>query len=389
MVYNIVILGGNFAGASTAHYLLRHVLPLLDSTDSKATYKVTLVSPSDHTFFKVGAPRALMAGSKTDLLKPFTSLPEAFASYPTSTFTFILGSAIGLDEKTQTVTIKTEKEETLHYDSLIIATGTSSKSALWTLHTGGFQETTAAFEDLNSRLATAKTILVAGGGPAGVETTGEISYKYKNQGKTIEILSGTTQLLTRLRHAGVSKAAEHQLAALGVKTVHNLRVASTSEIAGGKTEVVLSDGSKKTVDLYIDATGGSPNSSFLPPSWLNSQKMVTADAPTLRTPQKNIYAIGDVASFSLGNVPDSIWAIPALGYSVYSDLTGGKGTGLKEKKYKQITASMGVVPIGPKGGVGVIFGWRVPSWFVWLMKSRTFMLEKAAGIASGDSVQKA
>jgi len=390
MVHNIVILGGNFAGVSTAHYLLRHVLPLLNTPSSKAAYKVTLVSPSDHTFFKVGAPRALMGANKADLLKPFTSLPEAFASYPTQSFTFILGFAIGLDEKTQTITIKTEKEETLHYDSLIIATGTTSNSALWTLHApGGFAETTAAFEDLNSRLDAAKTILIAGGGPAGVETTGEIAYKYKNQGKSIEILSGTTHLLTRLRHPGVSKAAESQLSALGVKTVHNLRVVSTSEIAGGKTEVSLSDGSKKTVDLYIDATGGTPNSSFLPSSWLNSQQKVISEATTLRTPQSHVYAIGDVASYSLGNVPDSLWAIPALGYSVYADLTEGKGMGLKEKKYKQITASMGVVPIGPKGGVGCIFGWRVPSWFAWLAKSRTFMLEKAAGVATGDSVVKA
>jgi NADH dehydrogenase FAD-containing subunit len=389
MVHNIVILGGNFSGASTAHYLLRHVLPLLNSSESKASYKVTLVSPSDHTFFKVGAPRALIAGSKTDLLKPFASLPEAFSSYPTSAFTFILGSAIGLDEKTQTITVRTEKEETLHYDSLVIATGTTSNSALWTLHTEGFAATTSAFEDLNSRLDAAKTILVAGGGPAGVETTGEIAYKYKSQGKTIEILSGTTHLLPRLKHAGVSSGAESQLAALDVKTTHNLRVTSTSELPGGKTEVTLSDGSKKTVDLYIDATGGTPNSSFLPVSWLDSRQKVISESTTLRTPQSHIYALGDVASFSLGNVPDSTWAIPALGYSVYFDLTEGQGKGLKEKKYKQITASMGVMPIGPKGGVGCIFGWRVPSWFCWLLKSRTFMMENAPGVATGATVMKA
>ncbi len=50
---------------------------------------------------------------------------------------------------------------------------------------------------------------------------------------------------------------------------------------------------------------------------------------------------------------------------------------------------MGFVPIGPKGGVGVVFGWRVPSWLVWLAKSRTFFMEKAPGLATGEEVVKA
>jgi hypothetical protein len=50
---------------------------------------------------------------------------------------------------------------------------------------------------------------------------------------------------------------------------------------------------------------------------------------------------------------------------------------------------MGLVPIGPKGGVGVLFGWRVPSWFVWLVKARGFMMEKAPDVANGAAVLKA
>jgi apoptosis-inducing factor 2 len=388
-MHNIVILGGNFSGVSTAHYLLRHVLPLLNSNTDKPSYKVTLVSPSDHTFFKVGAPRALMGTKKTELLAPFHSLTEAFSSYPASTFTFILGSAIALDSATQTITVKTEKEETVHYDSLVIATGTTSNSPLWTLHST-FAETESAFEDLNFRLSTAKTILIAGGGPAGVETTGEIGYKYKGQGKSITLLSGADALLSYLKHSTVSRIAESQLNGMGVKTVHKLRVVSSTAVGGGKTEVVLSDGSKQVVDLYIDATGGTPNSSFLPPSWLDSRKKVVTESTTLRATAAgaNIYSIGDVASFSKGNVPDAMWAVNALGYSIYEDLSKG-GKGLKEKRYKQIQASMGVVPIGPKGGVGVLFGWRVPSWFVWLIKARGFMMENAPALATGASVLKA
>lgn len=62
---------------------------------------------------------------------------------------------------------------------------------------------------------------------------------------------------------------------------------------------------------------------------------------------------------------------------------------MKVKRYAQMSKAMGVVPIGPKGGVGVLFGWRVPSWFVWLVKARSFMMEKALDVANGAGVLKA
>ena len=92
----------------------------------------------------------------------------------------------------------------------------------------------------------------------------------------------------------------------------------------------------------------------------------------------------------------------ALGYSIWhdiqTDIISGANKGekissgspanlsaLKEKKYKQVQSDMMMVPIGPKGGVGVIFGWRVPSWLVWLIKSRTFFIEKAPQLADGSA----
>lgn len=126
-MHNIVILGGNFAGVSTAHYLLRHVFPLLKG--EKTEYKVTLVSPSDHTFFKIGAPRALVSSEKVSADKPFASIPNAFSNYKSSEFSFVQGEAVGVDEATRTVSVRTSglaKEISVLYDSLVIATGTTS-----------------------------------------------------------------------------------------------------------------------------------------------------------------------------------------------------------------------------------------------------------------------
>jgi len=399
-MHSIVILGGNFAGVSTAHYLLLHVLPVLNSTSSdKSEYKVTLIAPNDHTFFKVGAPRAL-SSPEIPLEKSFASIPDAFSHYKTSEFTFIQGEAIQLDEATKKISVNSGgdiKNTSVYYDSLVIATGTTSASPLWTLH-GDYKKTRDAFADLHLRLPQAKTVLIAGGGAAGVETAGEIAYFYKQA--SVTLLSGSTRLLPRYKHTGLAKAAESQFSSLSVRTIHNLRISSSTVLPDGKTSLKLSDGTTKVVDIYIDATGGTPNSNFLPSSWLDDHNRVATDGTTLRATSAptGIYSIGDVASFSKGNIPDAIWPVSALGYSIWSDLrqsadrkegTADGGAVLKEKKYKQIQADMGAIPIGPKGGVGVIYGWRVPSWFVWLVKSRNFMMDKSPELATGEAVKKA
>ncbi|PVH74503.1 FAD/NAD(P)-binding domain-containing protein [Cadophora sp. DSE1049] len=399
-MHNIVILGGNFAGVSTAHYLLRHVIPPLHSTNGgRSDYKVTLVSPSDHTFFMIAAPRALISAELVPLEKPFGSIPDAFCNYKTSEFKFVQGEAIKVPEDEKVVDVRLTRSSanvTIRYDLLVIATGTTSPSPLWTLH-GHYGNTAAAFEGLHERLPKAKTILIVGGGPTGVEVAGEIGHHYK--GKDITLLSGGSRLLPRLKHIGVGKAAERQLKVLNVKIIHNTKAISRTELANGQVSVNLSDDGLRTFDLYIDATSGAPNTKFIPATWLNDTKHVATDANTLRATKSppGVYSIGDVSSFSKGSAIDAIYPIPALGYSIWSDLCesvnrgkgGLAGTAiLKEEKYKQIGSDVQFVPIGPEGGVGVAFGWQVPSCIVSLLKSRTFFMDKAPKLATGEDFVK-
>lgn len=393
-MHNIVILGGNLSGLPTAHYLLRHVLPHLNQADGgKPQYTVTLISPSDHTFFKIGAPRAFLSADKSLYDKPFASIPSGFKNYDSSIFSFVQGEAVKVDEATKTVSVSLTKDTktiSVQYNSLVIATGTTSSSPLWTLH-GDYQLSKDASADILKLVPKAKTILIAGGGAVGVETAGEIAYNYG--GKDVTILSGGTRLLPRLKHTGIAKSAEKQLQSLNVKIVHSIKVASSTKLPDGKSSLKLSDGSTKIVDIFIDATGGKPNTGFLPASWLDGSKRVATDVSTLRATKApaGVYSLGDVASFSKNNIMDAEWSVPALCYSIWSDLGGNstKGNALKEKKYKQMEADMQIVPIGPNGGVGVLFGWQIPSFLVKALKSKTYFLEKAAGKATGDDVLKA
>jgi len=403
-MHHIVIVGGNFAGVSTGHYLLRHVVPKLNSITNE-TYKVTIISPSDRTFFKIGAPRALV---KSDVLNDdtvFQSILNGFKEYKTSDFTFVHGAAVTLDEGSKTISVKLtavpDQTTILSYDTLVIASGTTSSSPLWTLH-GDWRTSKEGLEEVNALLPRAGSILIAGGGPAGIETAGEIAFNYRPRDLTL--LSGDVQLLGRLNNKGVGKAAAKHLTHMGVKVINDLRVTASAPSAHdkNKTDITLSNGTTRTVDIYLDCTGGKPNTEFLPRSWLDAKSRVATDVATLRATQapKGVYAIGDVASFSKMNVLGANYAAPALGYTIYSDLSAatvrkGQKSGrvaavepLKERKYKHIESDMMFVPIGPKSGVGVVFGWRLPGFLVWLVKSRTFFLDKSPGLATGADFTK-
>jgi NADH dehydrogenase FAD-containing subunit len=396
---NIVIVGGSFAGLGIGHYLLRHVVPRLNSTSTNA-YKVTIISPSDRSFYKIASPRVLVKSDIISADTAFYSIPDGFSEYNSSDFTFLHGVAVALDESTKAISVKlaSSNETTfVTYDTLVIATGTTSKSPLWTLH-GDWHVTKDALQEVNTRLSTAKSILIAGGGAVGNETAGEIAFSYHP--KDLTLLSGDAQLLNRLNNKGVGKAAEKKLIQNGTKVVHNLRVTASAPAAGNKakTTVTLSDGTTRTVDLYIDCTGGMPNTDFLPKAWLDANSRVSTDSTTLRATgaPKGVYAIGDVASYSKMNVMDAVYAVPALGYSIYADLSAAATTTtksaaalpLKEKKFKQIESDVMFAPIGPKSGVGVAFGWRIPGFLVWLIKSRTFFLEKSPEAAKGVGFEK-
>lgn len=61
----------------------------------------------------------------------------------------------------------------------------------------------------------------------------------------------------------------------------------------------------------------------------------------------------------------------------------------KQVLFKQSLSQTQLVPIGQKGGVGILFGWRVPSWFVWMVKGRGYFIEKSMGTVMGADYVKA
>lgn len=175
-VHSIVILGAGFSGLGTAHYLLRHTIPALDAKDlnKTTTYKITIVTPSTHFFFRIASPRALLGND--DLLpvdKCFVPVEDGFKGYDKDKLTFVYGAATQVDGPRNRVTVHKSdgSEETLGYKTLVLAAGSKSSTPIWSLF-GGHEQSIQALKEMAVLLKNAKSGIIAGGGAAGVETAG-------------------------------------------------------------------------------------------------------------------------------------------------------------------------------------------------------------------------
>lgn len=416
---NILILGASFAGLSAAHYFLKHVLPLLPNNGG-AKYHIYLVSPSSQIFLRPAAPRGLVQESLMPKSKMFLSVPEGFRQYGPEVFTFVQGTAIAMDPTVRTVTISLpgSTQQTLAYHALIIATGTQAPSPVLALHTTS-EATQSALDAMRERLPSAKSIVIAGGGPAGVETAGEIGHflngtagwfasRPAHPKAKITLVTSSKKLLPTLRPA-LAKQAEVYLNKVGVDVIYNIRVESVrpdgageslAMITGegqGSTRIHLSNGEVLEADIYIPATGVKPNTSFLPKELLNEKGYVQTNLATLRVDVAGprVYALGDVGSYTRGGIMDIYDAVPVCMTNVQRDLRAFAESGRDDAKpkghdrpYKPNLKETQLVPVGRSNGVGAVFGWRLPSLMVYMIKGRDYFASTGPSIQMGHKWKK-
>jgi apoptosis-inducing factor 2 len=409
----IVILGGSYAALSTAHYLLKHVVP---KTNRPEAFQVVLISPSQQTMVRTASPRALISDTMFDQNKLFPNIAPLFEQYGKA-FKFVHGRATAVDTEQRTVTISLadSKTETINYHSLVIATGTSCSSPLLG-PTKDIPTLKTNWEAFRKALPSAKQIIIGGGGPAGVETAGELgehlngkpswfSSRNANPKVSITLITAGKQIIPLLRPSLAAKA-ETYLAAVGVTVLKNTRITTVSPESAGEVDVAaphpkvtLDNGDVLDCDLYIPAVGAKPNTSFLPASILATDGRVQTNKATLRVPGAGdrVYALGDVADAAKAAVPAIFAQVPVLAASLKRDMMlaevkdgkGGERAKVGEDKaYVEDTRETHIVPIGKSRGVGAVMGWAVPGWFVWLMKGRDYWMWTVDPVWSGKQFAK-
>ncbi|KAL4875864.1 hypothetical protein BJY04DRAFT_150785 [Aspergillus karnatakaensis] len=408
MSKTILILGGSYAGVSTAHYTLKHVIPALPSPDS---YQVVIVSTSPEIICRPATPRAFLADHYFDQAKLFVKLEDQFTQYGAK-FKFIHGRAAALDHENRVVTVSklgntntdtTETETKISYHALVIATGSSTPSPLLSLNSAGEAELKKHWSAFRSALPTAKTIVIAGGGPVGVETAGELgehlngragwfSAKHSNAKVKITVVTASDQILPVLRPA-IAQTGEDFLAKVGVDVLKGVKVDSVSPLEAGKdaltakTEVKLSNGETLQADLYIPAYGTPPNTEFVSDSLKAADGRVETNPQTLRVDQAGarVYALGDASDYARPAIHILTEAIPVLGANIKRDLLieAGQTVSGEDRLFKADDSETHLVPIGKSKGVGAAKGYRMPSFFVWLIKGRDYWLWTVGNLWSG------
>lgn len=386
----ILVLGGAFAGMSTAHYALKHVIPQLPKKEG-TSYNVTIVNPSKDFFWRIASPRTAASKELMPYDKMFYPIEPAFA-YAKDKFTFVQGKATRVDTAGQTVSVETVtgEQKSIPYAALVIATGVTTPSPLFTQTTDRAAQE-ATYDAFHSQLKSAKTIVIGGAGPVGVETAGELaeflngkpgflSSAPKNPKAKVTLISAEKKMLPVLRES-ISKQAEKLLKRLGVEVLYNTKVASTSKTSDAvdaKTTIQLSDGKTLEADIYIDATGTRPNTQFLPKEWLDPRNRVECDPKTLRVTAAGprVYVVGDCGSYTRGGVVDQYDAIPAMMTNLRTDLIAhisGEAPGA-DRHYVPNLKEQQLVPIGTQKGVGAANGMALPSVMVWMIKGRDYMI---------------
>ncbi|KAI0413140.1 FAD/NAD(P)-binding domain-containing protein [Xylaria grammica] len=404
----IIVLGGSYGGVSTAHYLLKHAIPKLPDPKS---YQLVLVSTSSQTMCRPAAPRALISDAMFPQDKLFVSIPESFSQYTPGSFVFEQGTATALDHENRTVSVRPAEsgdsgsaELKIVYHALVIATGASTLSPLlgFTRDETALKSSWAAFR---TALPKAKHIVVAGGGASGVEVAGELgehlngragwlSSALSNPKVQITLLSGGSRILPYLRPA-IAQTAETYLAKLGVRVLHNTRVATVVPAAAGTEEVAanaaltLDNGETLQADLYIPATGALPNTNFISDTLRCSDGRVNTDASNLRVvgAGERVYSIGDASSAARPAIHNIISMIPVLCANVKRDLLLAAGQSAQvvgeDRVFKEDTRETQLVPIGKSKGVGAAMGMKFPSFLVWLIKGRDYWLWTTGNLWSG------
>jgi len=392
---NIVFLGASYAGISATHYFLKHVYPHLPASPG-IKYKVILINDSPKWFLRHASPRAIASAELMPNKKIFLDIEPGFAQYGDKV-QFMVGKATSWDPEKRVLFVSPSggKEVPVSYHALVLATGSKSASPIWSSYGNGHGEIEAALADTNAQIKRAKSIVIAGGGPAGVETAGEIAQylngtpgwfqkKPANPKAQITLLTSSDKLLPRLRPA-IAKQAERDLNRLGVEVKYNIKVLESSTTTGETTVLTLSNKTTLQTDLYLPALGSRPLTSYIPPHLLDpsTSRLLTTESTLRATPAAGplVYALGDITSFTRNSIPEILAQVPVLASNMKRDLLasheqgfGAKPAG-KDRIYEPELRELQIVPVGRGGGVGAAWGWRVPSWAVWLIKARDYMVE--------------
>ena len=357
----VVIIGAGFGGISLAKQLDPYV-------------HVTLIEKQERFFHNIASLRAAVDPSW---------LAKIFIPYDR-----LLRNGRVIHDTVIEVSPKAvilARGKTLSFDYLVLATGSSYPFPAKT----AYDDVSRSMKDMRQvgkRIRQAKSILLIGGGPVGIEFAGEIASAYP--GKRVTLMNGAPDLMVQYNpRLGQRLVAE--LTCLGVQLVlgENLPQMPAQTNAVGPNgpramqTFVTDKGTKINADLYFTCFGAKPNSDYLAQSLAkcrDERGRVKVNTYLQVKGCKNIFAIGDLTdineakmAFTAGSHADSVSAN-------IRRLAGSNNKGAL-KEYVPHPSNIMIVPVGPSGGAGqlpLLGGIVVGRFLTRMLKGRSLMVER-------------
>jgi dihydrolipoamide dehydrogenase len=204
--------------------------------------------------------------------------------------TEIHGYGTFTDAHTLEVALNEGGTETVTFDDVIIATGSSTRLVPGT----GLSENVVTYEELIMSRDLPSSIIIAGAGAIGME----FGYVLKNYGVDVTIVEFLPRALPN-EDAEVSKEIEKQFKKLGVNVLTGTKVESILDDGATATVRVSRDGSSEELkaDRVLQAIGFAPNIDGYGLDkagvTITKEKAIGID-DYMRTNVPHVYAIGDV-----------------------------------------------------------------------------------------------
>lgn len=411
MAHHIAVIGGSYAGIVITHNLFKSIIPALPKTTK---YTVTMISPSKQFLFTLAGLRAIVEPDLIDnsaLFQDFLGYFDQYKETGSDGLKFVHGVVKSLEPVGKSLQVKlmdTVQTTTVKYNSLIIASGAATATPIFKLTNLDVDDAKQGMRELSQKVKSAHHIAIGGAGPLGVELASELAETYPT--KKITLYAGSRGVLPNVP-ASYSQEIERRLRAdFKVEIIVGLRVSRYEEESTGRynsgsehegkdevprnlVKLHLTDGSTGEADLYIPASGETPNTSFIPKSFLSDDGRVDTDSQMRVPGASRVYALGDCIKLTRGVFDDVrdhaavlkkvlIAELPVTDEVLSSSNVGdevSEGYTLPDLATKNF-----VITLGRHGGLGMVDGCRYSSQLVRCNRARDMGLSTSRMVVAGD-----
>jgi NADH dehydrogenase FAD-containing subunit len=325
----VVIIGGGYAGSKAAQKISKEF----------PTYEVVLIDSKDYFENTIAVLTCL---THVDIASSVSAAMKIVIRHDH----YLGGNVRVIKElvKEVTPTKVILATETIYYDHLILACGTSYRSSIKAPNLTSDFRVQALSKDA-ADLAAVDSVLVVGGGLVGVELAAEIVHKYPN--KQITLATAGDRLLARMK-PNVSAAALKWLTSRGVKVAFNERV--TQSTRDPTVFKFPTSGERVTPGKAYWCTGFVPNSNLLVKHFAGSLSdsgfvKVNSYLQMQGAENQNVWVVGDIADLSEEKMAERAWAHAS--YVVKCLKTLRKGQPLTKAYKSPKKPPLMVISLGP------------------------------------------